>query len=527
MTNSIGEVENSQLMFVIGSNTTETHPVISYRMRRAKKKGATLIVADPRRIELAEYADVFLQLLPGTNEALLNGMLHVIIEEGLVDKEFIQERTEGFAAVAETVKKYTPEYVETITGVAADDLRQAARLYGEAESAAIFYTMGITQHTKGTNNVLAVANLAMATGNLGKPSSGVNPLRGQNNVQGACDMGGLPNVITGYQKVGDSATMEKFEKSWSTKLNPEPGLTVPEIFSAVLQGEIKALYIMGENPAISDADLVQVHAALDKVDFLVVQDLFLTETACRADVVFPAAAFAEKDGTFVNTERRVQRVRKAIDPPGEAKPDWLILNELAAELGLNWKYDQAEDIFNEITRLTPSYAGISYQRLDREGGLQWPCPSPDHPGTRYLHQGQFTKGKGSFVPVEYRPSAESVDEDYPLLLTTGRNLYNYHTGTMTRHCDCIAEYKTEELIQVNYADAQDLGIADGDLVTVSSRRGSIEARVHVADIVPRGVIFMTFHFIEAAVNMLTGHALDPVSKTPELKVTAVRLAKKA
>ncbi len=525
MTNSIGEVENVGALFVIGSNTTETHPVISYRMRKAKKNGAKLIVADPRRIELAEHADVFLQLLPGTNEALLNGMLNVIIEEDLVDKAFIQERTEGFEAVAETVKKYTPEYVETITGVAADDIRKAARLFGEAENAGIYYTMGVTQHTKGVNNVLSIANLAMATGNLGKPNSGVNPLRGQNNVQGACDMGALPSVMTGYQKVGDNAVMAKYEKRWGATLNPEPGLTVPEIFDAVMKDEIKVLYIMGENPAISDADLTHVHQALDKVDFLVVQDIFLTETASRADVVLPAAAFAEKDGTFVNTERRVQRVRKAVEPPGSAKPDWVILKELAAELELDWNYDTAEDVFNEIAEVTPSYAGISYQRLDKEGGLQWPCPTPDHPGTQFLHKGQFTKGKGSFMPVEYRPSAESVDEEYPLLLTTGRDLYHYHTGTMTRRSISISEYRKEELVQLNGDDAAKLGIEDGDLVTISSRRGSIKARVKITDIVPSGVVFMTFHFGEAAVNVLTGHALDPVSKTPELKVTAVRVEK--
>jgi len=527
MTNSIGEVEHASTLFVIGSNTTETHPVIGYRMRKAKRQGASLIVADPRRIELAEYADVFLQLRPGTNEALLNGMLHVIIEENLVDQAFIQERTEGFDAVAETVKKYTPEHVESITGVAAEDLRKAARLYGQADSAAIFYTMGITQHTKGTNNVLSIANLAMATGNLGKPNSGVNPLRGQNNVQGACDMGALPNVITGYQKVGDNTAMEKYEKHWGAKLNPEPGLTVPEIFTAVMKDEIKFLYIMGENPALSDADLCHVHEALDKVDFLVVQDLFLTETASRADVVLPAAAFAEKDGTFVNTERRVQRVRKAIDAPGEAMADWMIITDLANRLGLGWNYQNTEEIFQEISELTPSYAGISYQRLDNEGGLQWPCPSPDHQGTRFLHQGQFTKGKGSFTPVEYRPSAEVVDDDFPLLMTTGRDLYNYHTGTMTRRSNSISAYKKEELIQINADDAIELGIEDGDWVTVSSRRGSIKARTNVTDVVPHGVIFMTFHFGEAACNQLTGHQLDPVSKTPELKVTAVRVEKSA
>lgn len=525
MTNSIGEIENAKALFVIGSNTTETHPVLGYRMKMAKKKGASLIVVDPRQIELADHADVFLQLRPGTNEALINGIINVIIEEGLADDQFIAERTEGYKEMAAVVKKYTPEYVEGITGVAAGDIREAALLYAKAESAGIYYTMGITQHTNGTNSVMAVANLAMVTGNMGKASSGVNPLRGQNNVQGACDMGGLPEVFTGYQRVDDKAALSKFEKAWRVKLNSRPGLTVTEIIDSILDGEIKALYIMGENPALSDANIHHVMEALEKVEFLVVQDIFLTETAVKADVVLPAAAFAEKEGTFSNTERRVQMVRQAVNAPGEAKADWFILQELAHKLGIKWHYEGPEDIFQEIALLTPSYAGISYQRLEQEGGLQWPCPNADHPGTIYLHEGKFSKGKGLFTPVEYLPPAEEPDQEYPLVLTTGRKLYHYHTGTMTRQSKPLNSFKPEELAQISREDADRLGITSGDLVRVSSRRGELEVKADVTEIVSPGVIFMTFHYHEAPVNILTNNQIDPIAKIPEFKVCAVKLEK--
>ncbi len=525
MTNSISEIENAKALLVIGSNTTETHPVLAYRMRMAKKKGASLIVADPRKIELAEEADVFMQLRPGTNTALLNGMINVIIEEGLADEQFIRERTEGYEEMASVVKKYTPDYVEGITGVAAADIRKAARLYARAENAGIYYTMGITQHTDGTNAVSAIANLAMVTGNLGKPSSGVNPLRGQNNVQGACDMGALPGVFTGYQGVDNEAARAKFEEAWGVKLNPVPGLTTTEMFDSILEGKIKVLYVMGENPLLSDANINHVEEALEKLDFLVVQDIFLTETAAKADVVLPAAAFAEKSGTFTNTERRVQMVRQAIDPPGAAKADWVIITDLANKLGLGWQYAGPADIFQEIAQLTPSYAGISYERLEQEGGLQWPCPSADHAGTPYLHKDTFSRGKGLFKPIEYQPPAEEPDQEYPLVLTTGRNRYHYHTGSMTRQSKPLSTYRPEELAQVNKTDAERLGIKDGDLIRVSSRRGQVEVKAAVTEAVPPGVMFMTFHFHESPVNVLTNNKLDPISKTPELKVCAVKLEK--
>ncbi len=527
MTNSVGEIEDAAAMLVIGSNTTEAHPVLAYRMRMAKKKGAALIVADPRRIELAEEADVFLQLRPGTNEALLNGLINVIIAEELMDREFIAARTEGYEEMAAAVARYTPEYVAEITGVAAGDIRKAARLYAGAERAGIYYTMGITQHTSGTNTVLTIANLAMLTGNLGKPSSGVNPLRGQNNVQGACDMGALPVVYTAYQRVDVEENRNKFSRAWGVELNPQPGLTVTEMMEGALEGKVRFLYIMGENPALTDANLHHVEEALEKVEFLVVQDIFLTETAAKAHVVLPAAAFAEKGGTFTNTERRVQLFKQAVTPPGKAKADWQILQELARRVGFNWQYNGPADIFAEITTLTPSYAGISYERLEQEGGLQWPCPSPDHPGTPYLHGDKFTRGKGMFSVVEYTPAAEMTDGDYPLILTTGRNLYHYHSGSMTHRSKGIEAYRPEELAQVNVDDAARMGICDGDLVKLSSRRGELETRVEVTDVVPPGVVFMTFHFPAAPVNILTNDKLDPVAKIPELKVCAVKMEKVA
>ncbi len=526
MTNSIGEIEDAETIFIMGSNTTEAHPVIGYRIRKAVRKGARLIVADPRRIDLAENAHEFLQLKPGTNVALLNGLAHVIIKEGLEDKEFIRTRTENYEELKASVEKYTPEHVETITGVPAENIRQAARLYAGSSSAAIYYTMGITQHTSGVNNVHAIANLAMLTGNLGKAHSGVNPLRGQNNVQGACDMGALPNVFTGYQKVDDPAARSLFEEKWQTKLNDAAGLTATGMIDAAHDGRVRMMYIMGENPVLSDADSKHVVRALSKLDFLVVQDIFLTETAEYADVVLPAASFAEKDGTFVNTERRVQRIRKAVAPPGEARADWQIVMELAQRLGLEgWSYGDAETVFKEMAGVTPSYGGISYERLEKEGGgLQWPCPDASHPGTPILHAGKFTRGAGIFKGVEYAPPAEETDAEYPFILTTGRHLYHYHTGTMTRRGP-LEEFRPEERIRINPEDAERLDITGGSPVKIASRRGEITGKAQVTDTVPPGVIFMTFHYKESPVNILTNNKTDPIAGIPELKVAAVKVEK--
>jgi formate dehydrogenase major subunit len=527
MTNSINEIKDAQCILAIGTNTTATHPIIGLRVKKAKQNGAKLIVANPRKIPAVEFADLWLQQRPGTDVPLLMGMMRVIVEEGLHDEAFIKERCENFDAFRESLQAFDLDTVEKVTGVPGDRIVEAARMYAENGPAAILYTMGITQHTHGTDNVSAVSNLAMLTGNLGKPSSGVNPLRGQNNVQGACDMGALPNVYPGYQKVDNPELQKKFEKAWGCTLSGSKGLTLTEIMDAAYEGTIKALYIVGENPVISDPDSRHVEDALKKLDFLVVQDIFLTETARLADVVLPAATFAEKDGTFSNTERRVQRVRKAIDPLGESRPDWRIVCAIAKGMGAKgFAFENPAEIMEEIASLTPQYGGISYERLE-EGGLQWPCPNPEHPGTMYLHKEKFgtPTGKGKFAALEYKPPAEMPDDEYPLVLTTGRSLYHYHTGTMTRRVKGLNVLRTEELVEVNQKDADSLGVADGETVRVVSRRGEVTATARVTNDSPAGVIAMTFHFAESPTNVVTNPALDPVAKTPELKVCAVRVEK--
>lgn len=523
MTNSISEIDNADMIFVIGTNTTENHPVIGSKIKQAVRRGAKLVVADPREIELKKYADVYLQIKPGTNVALLNGMMNVIIEEGLQDSEFIAERTENYEELKEVVKDYTPEKVEEITGVSADLIREAARLYAKGGNSMLFYAMGVTQHSTGTQHVYSTANLAMLCGMLGRASVGVNPLRGQNNVQGACDMGCLPNVFTGYQKVTDKAIVEKFEKAWGAKLSDRVGLTVSEMMEAAGDGRVKAMYIMGENPMVSDPDLNHVEKALENLDFLVVQDIFLTETAELADVVLPAASFAEKDGTFTNTERRVQRIRKAIEPVGESKADWEIIMKIMNLMGYDKTYCCPAEIMEEITEVTPSYAGIDYKRLEELGSLQWPCPTKDHPGTPYLHKDKFARGKGLFKPVHYVPPKELPDEKYPLLLTTGRVLYHYHTRTMTKRVKGLEALVPESYIEVNPHTARRLGINDGDMVRVTSRRGTVKVKAKVTDMVEDGVVFMPFHFAEGAANKLTNPVFDEIAKIPELKVCAVRV----
>jgi formate dehydrogenase major subunit len=523
MTNSIEEIEGADTILAIGTNTTENHPVIGSRIKRAvRQQGAKLIVVDPRKIPLVRYANIWLRPTAGTNVAVLNGLMNVILAEGLQAKEYIETRTEGFDAFRETIEKYTPEYVEKISGVSADDLRSAARMYGEAEKAAILYTMGITQHTHGTDAVKSCANLAMLCGNVGIESGGVNPLRGQNNVQGACDMGALPNVFSGYQQVANEEARAKFEKAWGVTLPGKPGITIMEIMNGAHEGTIKGLYVMGENPMLSDPDITHVEEALKNLDIFVVQDIFLTETAELADVVLPSACFAEKDGTFSNTERRVQRIRKAVDAPGEAKADWEIISELAAKLGYSMNCSSPEDIMREINDLTPSYAGITYERLEEEG-IQWPCPSTDHPGTKYLHKDKFSRGLGLFSAIDYRPSDELPDEEYPFILTTGRVLYHYHTATMSRRSVGLNERYPEGLVEINPKDAEKLGINDGNMVKVSSRRGAVEVKATVIETPPEGTVFMTFHFKEAAANILTNPALDPIGKIPEYKVCAVKV----
>lgn len=524
MTNSIGEIGKADVLFVTGSNTTEAHPVIGTQMLRAVKKGCKLIVADPRRIDLAKYADVFLQIKPGSNVALFNGMMNVILKEGLYNREYIDERTENFEVLVEAIKDFTPEKAAEICRVDADDMRRAARIYAGGDKAGIFYTMGITQHSSGTEHVKSIANLAMMCGNIGRESCGVNPLRGQNNVQGACDMGALPNVYPGYQSVSEPKVKEKFERFWKTQLSDKVGLTIPKMVEGAYDGHVRFMYIMGENPMVSDPDINHVRKALKNLDFLIVQDIFLTETAEFADVVLPASCFAEKDGSFTNSERRIQRIRKAVEAPGEAKPDWKILMEIMNRLGYKRQYKSPREIMDEIASITPQYGGISYDRIEKIG-LQWPCPREDHPGTKYLHKDKFARGKGLFTGIDYKPPAEETDEKYPLILTTGRILYHYHTRSMTGRVEGLNRIAPESFIEISPKTAHMLRIRDGERVRVSSRRGTIKTKAKITDIVDNEVVFIPFHFAEGAANVLTNTALDDISNIPELKVCAVKVEK--
>jgi len=523
MTNSYNELADSKCILAIGSNTPEAHPIIGLRIHKAVENGARLIVANPREIDLVRWAHLWLRQKPGSNVALLMGMAKVIIDEDLVDHKFIQDRCENYDALLASLKGFSLETAQAETGVDKDQIVQAARIYATEKPGAILYAMGITQYSHGTDNVLATANLALLTGNLGKPGSGINPLRGQNNVQGACDMGALPTVYSGYQSVEDPAARAKFEAAWGVPLPPKSGLTLTEMITAIYEGKIKALYVIGENPVLSEPDIKHVKEALAKLELLVVQDIFLTETAALAHIVLAAASFAEKDGTFTNTERRVQRIRQAIAPIGNSRPDWWITAQLARRMGgKGFDYNSPTDIMAEINHLTTSYGGITWDRLEKEG-LQWPCPTPQHPGTPILHTEKFTRGKGKFIPVTYQPPAETPDKDYPLILTTGRSLYQYHTGTMTRKVAGLNLLKREEEVEINPADAARLNINDGDMVRVTSRRGEVTARARVTAVSPEGVVFMTFHFAESPANMLTNTAFDPVSRIPELKACAVRV----
>ena len=528
MTNTIADIETADVILLTGSNTSENHPVLSSFVKRAVTfNGAKLIVVDPRRIKMTEFAQHWLRPNLGTDVAWINGMMHVILKEKLHAADFIQNRTEGFETLAQRLEQYTPEFVEGISGIPAESLIDAARLFAGAKAGSILYCMGITQHISGTDNVKSLANLAMLTGNLGMPGTGVNPLRGQNNVQGACDMGGLPNVYTGYQPVSDLAVARKMEEAWGvTGLPTQPGLTVTQMVPKAHEGELKAMYIIGENPMVSDADLNHAEKSIRNLEFLVVQDIFMTETAQMADVVLPSACFAEKEGTFANTERKVQRVRKAVTAPGQCRDDWWITSQVATRMGYAMSYESSRAIFEEITRVTPSYAGITYDRIEAEG-LHWPCPTSDHPGTPILHAQQFTRGLGKFHAIDWIPPAEQVDDDYPLYLTTGRVLYQYHTGTMTMKTDGLNERVPEAFVEMAPKDADHYGLQDGVLATIASRRGEIQARVKILPAAVAGTVFIPFHFALAAANRLTHAALDPVSGIPELKVCAVKIARAA
>ena len=524
MTNSTPEIEDCACILITGSNTSEAHPLIASRVFAAKEKGASLIVVDPRDIQMARMADIHLRQRPGTDVAWINGMMHVIIAEGLADREFIAERTEHFDELEALVAQYTPERVEEISGIPADDLRRAARIYAKADTGSILYAMGITQHTTGRDNVLSCANLAMLTGNVGRPSTGVNPLRGQNNVQGACDMGALPNVYPGYQQVASEAVRKKIEAAWQVSLSPNVGLTVTDMIELAFSGELKAMYIMGENPMVADPDINHARKALTKLDLLVVQDIFLSETAEMADVVLPAASYAEKDGTFTATDRRIQRVRKAIDPPGEARQDWQIICQLAGHLGAaGFDFESPEQILEEIARLTPIYGGVSFDRLARGEVLHWPIGGAQDPGTPYLHRDKFSRGLGRFHAIEFKEAAELPDSEYPLILTTGRLMFHFHTGTMTRRSEKLEQEVPAAFVEVHPADAVSAGLNGAERVRVLSRRGEIEVGVRLTDKIKPGVVFIPFHFAEAAANALTNSAFDPIAKIPEYKVCAVRI----
>ena len=526
MTNSVPEFGTETECFLItGSNTTEAHPLVASHVLAGQERGAKVIVVDPRKVQISRLADLYLCPRPGTDVAWINGMMNVILSEGLEDRPYIEGRTEGYEELRQVVLEYTPERVEQISGIPADDLRAAARMYAQSKPAAILYAMGITQHTTGTDNVKSCANLAMLTGNVGIVGGGVNPLRGQNNVQGACDLGGLPNVYPGYQIVTIPAIRAKFESAWGVQgLSDQVGLTVTEMMGEAGEGRVRALYVMGENPMLSDPDINHVRHCLEGLDLLVVQDIFLTETAQLADVVLPGASFAEKDGTFTGTDRRIQRVRKAIEPLGQSLPDWEIIRLLAQQMGApGFEFESPAQIMAEIASVTPIYGGALYDRLETEGGLQWPVPTADHPGTPYLHRGRFSRGLGRFHPITFMEAAELPDEEYPLILTTGRLMFHWHTGSMTRRSEKLEQEVPEAYVEIHPSDAKRIGLNGNRRVRVSSRRGEIELGVRITKRIRPGVVFIAFHFAEAAANALTNAALDPIAKIPELKVCAVKV----
>jgi formate dehydrogenase alpha subunit len=533
MSNSIAEMEHLDTFIVTGSNTTETHPVISLFLKKAvRQNGAKLIVIDPRHIELVDFATLWLRQKPGTDVAVFQAMAHVIVTEGLTDPDFIAARTEGFDEYVESLEAFTPEWAEAISGVPAEDIRKGARMYATAERAAFYWGMGISQSTHGTDNALALANLALMTGNLGKAGTGLNPLRGQNNVQGCSDSGGLPASYTAYQRVDNPDVQARFEAAWHTSLNPRPGLTVTEMVDGALTGAIKAMVVMGENPLMSEPNLAHARHALEALDFNVCFDIFMNETSELADVVLPAVSFAEKDGTFTNSDRRVQLVRQALPPLGQARADWDIVCELARrmekilgmEASAGFDYPNPEAIWEEMREVTPDFYGITYERLNREGGVHWPCPSLDHPGTPYLFEDTFPRGKGKFWTLEYGTESELPDDEYPYHLTTGRVLFHWHGGTMSRR-SALEEAFPEPILEMHPDDAHALGLVSGDWVEAESRRGAVVCRVMVTGRSPVGTVFLPFHFVEAAANLLTYEKIDPRAKIPDFKMAAVKLRK--
>lgn len=523
MTNPIADItEDVDMILLVGSNPEEAHPVIGAQIRQAIQRGTQVVVVDPRKINLVKDSALHLQVQAGTNVAFANGMMHVILKEGLADRHFIEERTEGFSDLEKMVADYTPEKVAEICHIHPEDLIQAARMYAKAEKAPIIYCLGVTEHSTGTEGVMSMSNLAMLVGKVGKPGCGVNPLRGQNNVQGACDMGCMPYDFSGYQKVNNPEVIDKFEKAWHVPLNRNTGLTSTKVLPAATAGNVKGLYIFGEDPIVTDPDTGHVRQALESLDFLVVQELFMTETAAYADVVLPGISYAEKDGTFTNTERRVQRVRKAVEPRGQAREDYEIFCEVMTRMGYPCAYESAKEIMEEISAVTPSFGGINYERLEKES-LQWPCRSLTDPGTPIMHVGSFARGKGLFKAIPYKQAQELPDEEYPYLMSTGRMLYHYNTRAMTGRTEGINQIANHSYIEINAVDAQALGIQEGDKVEVHSRRGKIETYAAVGNRVFPQEVFMTFHFPDGNVNEITNAVFDDIATIPEYKVCAVAI----
>ena len=530
MTNTIYDItRESDVIMLVGSNPEHAHPVIGMQVRQAVARGAKLIVVDPRDIDLASKATVHLKLKPGTNVAFANGMMNIFIEEDLIDHKFIEERTENFEAMKEMVKDYTPEKVAEICNIDPEELRKAARLYATADKAPIMYCLGVTEHHTGTEGVMSLSNMAMMVGKIGRPGCGVNPIRGQNNVQGACDMGASPNQFSGYQNIDKPGVLEKFEKAWGVELNPNIGTKATDCFPKMLTGEIKGLFIFGEDPVRTDPNTHHVIECLKAVDFFVIDELFMTETAKYADVILPGRSYAEKEGTFSNTERRVQRVRKAVEIAGDTKPDTWIFTEIMNRMGYPQPHLTPAEIMDEIASVTPSFAGISHARLDSEEvngqGLQWPCTSKDHPGTPILHVGKFARGLGYFRPAAYVPSMEQPDDEYPLIMMTGRILEHYNACAMTGRTEEINEIAGSSFIEINKEDADKLGIETGEMVRITSRRGTIQARAEVAYKTNPGECWMPFNFLEGNPNWLCSDALDSISRTPEYKVCAIKVEK--
>jgi predicted molibdopterin-dependent oxidoreductase YjgC len=525
-TNSIPEIENARFLLVIGSNTTEAHPVLALRMKKAVRNGATLVVADPRKIWLTKLAKRHLQLRPGSDVWLVNALMHVILREGLQDDEYIAEHTEDFDAVREVVARYTPEEAEKVTGVPAEDIVATAREYATERHAAIFYTLGITEHACAVDNIWSLSNLVLMTGHLGYESTGLNALRGQNNVQGLNDAGANPAYLPGYQPVDDPEIWRKFSEAWGVEVPTTPGYRLDQMMSGLHDGRIRALYLIGENPAQTEPNAHHVEEGLAGLDFVVAQDLFLNDSSAKyADVVLPASSFAEKDGTFTNTERRVNRVRKAVPCPGNAREDLRIVVDMARALGADWpEYATAEDAWNEFADLSPLWSGIRYDRIE-EVGLQWPCTDREHPGSPYLHAPHPARpsGKGKFYPVEYQPPIEQPDSEYPFVLSTGRTLYHYNSATMTMREEGVTQKQEDPFVEMHPEDAQALGVEEGEWVRLVSRRGELEARARIGERVYPGLVWMALHFAQAKVNWLTHDVGDPLIGTPEYKTSAVRV----